>query len=756
MRARSLYAATVIGLSFLLTACNPFINQERTHRVVIPGLPTLEAPKPVIPAIVNVKITDPAVKRILGVTDHVSLVALGKLKPGTFTVNGRSIMIKEPTSFKLQISMPIDNPSELSTKRASGSLWTSEELVFMGLPLPKTIELKDGKATSNVDLLRLLSMYFVNVLDSQSESSKNADLRSILDVLVIKHATMHLTPGASFKFEKKKLHLARNSTVEMRDLALDGDLNYKGTFITNLNFLADNDWIGEKVDVLFNGGRANLKLQATRTNGNVRLKLAGHDANVLLKDCLFKFGKNKRSSAHVASVAMPARELTWSKPEGAEKSNMHLVTPMNLVDTKVSVKTDTQQTAARFPGTAPALLTVDITPPTRRNTFTTLNPETASYCQVNIHRPKTKLKLDLTNASVDRIAWSKQGDLELNLSRGTAQLNSVYWTTGEKSFTLKSKGHSILSLPQGMVLNLSSRPSQTEMVLPITVKMGSAVLGGSSGTFALSDLNGKLLVTCDPDVQLKSDMEFTIDRSKLLGDERVRIKAKGLDIFQEKGHASAKINSVSMTVSEDALREAILKRIPKEKVFQLNKVLAERKWRYRNFKVENLYVRNVTIDEMKLSEPNTFEFTVRGDLEAAGTVEKGGLLSMFKSELEDAETKPWRATAQVAGKGTVKYRMVPNESLGDSELLYEVSLDLPVRENVEVDWSQVNDGLFKNTEREAIVKNITELNMPINFDGKLNAFENTADKWDFMRVKDLIVLPSTSGTEVRFRAEAIL
>lgn len=726
-----------------------------TRQALIQGGPSLGTAKPVIPAIINVKVNDPDVVRFLKITDHIELSALGKLKPGTFVVNGRPITIKKVTDFKLDISLPIDDPTVLSTERATGKLWTSEPVLFMNLPLPNTIEIKNGKATSNVDLLRMLSMFFVNALENQTESAKQADLRQILDVLVVKSATLRLTPGSYCYFDKKKLHIGKNSIVQLKDVMLDGDLNYKGAFIAQLNFLKDCDWIGEKVDVLFNGGAARFKLNATRMQGDVKLTLARRDAQVTLPDCQFRFGKVKRSQAHSTKAVLKPTELVWTKPEGAPKSNLHVVTPLDLINTKVCVKTDTQQTDATFPGVAQALLTVDINGESRRNTFSTINPPTASLATIDIHRPHTKVRLDLTDAKVGEIAWSKHGDLDFSLAKGTAKLQKLYWSTGKKTFTLTSTGASVLELPAGMSLNLSKQPGNTKMVLPIAVKMGSAALSSSAGSFSLNNLNGKVLITCDPDVTIASDMDFAIDQSKLLGDEKAIIKARGLRIESDKGSASAHIDRVAVTVSQDALREAILKRVPKEKDLQLDKVLAEKKWRYRNFKVANLHVGNVQIDDMHLSGPNTLKFNISGDLTAEGSVDKGGLMAIFKDDVE-TETRPWSASARVSGSGTVTYQIKPNKSLADTEIEYQVAIELPVREDINVDWSQVNDGLFKDTERKAVITQIQELNLPIKFDGQLPAFKGKGEQWRFMRVNGVSVAPSESGCEMRFSADAVM
>jgi hypothetical protein len=89
--------------------------------------------KPVVPAAIKVNVTDQAITSL-----RASL----------------SVFRSPPTSGCLEMSLPVTDPQVLTTEHASGKLTTSEDINFVGVPLPRRIELQDGKATANVDLLK--------------------------------------------------------------------------------------------------------------------------------------------------------------------------------------------------------------------------------------------------------------------------------------------------------------------------------------------------------------------------------------------------------------------------------------------------------------------------------------------------------------------------------------------------------------------------------------------------------------------------
>lgn len=716
-------------------------------------MPSFET-KPVVPALIKIEVTDPAILRLMEVTQRLEMKASGTLRAGTYEVEGKALHIKKPTDFSLQMSLPITDPHVITTEHASGKLSIGDDVTFAGLTVPHTIELHEGKASTNVDLLKVLGSYLINVLHDQEEGAKEKDVRQIVGMLAIQSANLQLKPNSFLKFDQKVLHIGNNSNVELKDLTLDTQLDYVGKCAVNINFMRDCNWVGERVDCLFNGGSCNLTLTATRTSGNVELSLDGSKPAIGLLDSTFRFGREKRSSAHTKACSFKPDKLIWQKAEGAERSTLHVKTPMNLKETDLFLKTTSQETQAHFDALIPAKLAIDVTEKDRETKFATLKPEVANHATVTITRPKTHVGLKLSNATIDKIEFDKKGDIEFNMSKGTANLDELTWGTGHKGFSLITKGHSLLSLPEGMNLSLNRDHEQTRMVLPITVKLGAATFAGPVGTMRLSDLNGALMIVLDPDVHITSEMDFTIDQSSLLGAEQATIKAKGLDISSADGVARAHIKQCTVLLSQAVLGKAIIQKLPKEKIFHPDKIISERKWRYRDATVKTVYMRNIKVDKLDCKDANTFDFSAKADLEAQGTIDKGSLLAVIKKDVK-TETKQWSATATVVGKGDLNFTLIPNDSLAMSEISYKADVDMGFGDDINLDWSQVTGGLAEAAEKKVIVGHLKKIDMPLSFDGKLKLFRDNGDKWKLMKISKFTVTPVGTDAQLSFSADIV-
>ena len=83
-------------------------------------------------------------------------------------------------------------------------------------------------------------------------------------------------------------------------------------------------------------------------------------------------------------------------------------------------------------------------------------------------------------------------------------------------------------------------------------------------------------------------------------------------------------------------------------------------------------------------------------------------------------------------------------------------MDLPIPEDVDLDWTKVCDGILQGTERAIIIKQMKKINVPIRIKGKLNLFSAKDKQWRTVKISDLTVRPSQGGTLLNFTAQAIL
>ncbi|HEY9718690.1 MAG TPA: hypothetical protein V6C69_14550, partial [Trichormus sp.] len=391
-----------------------------------------------IRAIAKVDVKDPLFRNITQATDTFELKASGEFRPGVYLIKNTSVHVSPNTKFNLELSLKIDNPAVISTENADGKLVTSVPLIIKGVSLPTSISMHHGTVSGDVDVAQTLGTFFLNVLTSPDFDQSNADdTRKMVQTTHVEKAALHLKPGSTLNFGKKSIHVGKDSSIELTDVDVDSDLNYRGNALFHIKFLKDSKWIGERCDVDFNGGEAAVKLQAERKQNVLTLTLMEPHQALTLTDCAILWGKNKRSSAHSVRGLVDLQELTWQRKDNSPDAALHILATMNLENTHLDLITDTQETNAQFLEKVPCQLQIDIDDQGHRSTqFATHSTQIASTARIDINRPTTNLSIYLDNAKVGPISVDKTGRMEFSLDKGTAKLKQLDWSSAKRTFTL--------------------------------------------------------------------------------------------------------------------------------------------------------------------------------------------------------------------------------------------------------------------------------------------------------------------------------
>jgi len=716
--------------------------------------------KQTIVAVFSVQPKDPLLKQLAAITEKLELDGSGEFRPGTYQVNGKSLKITENTHFWIKLSLPIKDPQVITTTDAVGQLYTSQPLIGEGFGLPQNINLDKGKVSGEVDLVRTFGAFFLNVIQTPNlDKSEGGGMKKMLLAMQIKKATMYLRPNSVFDRDGKTFHIGSGSTIDLQNVESDRNANYRGDLDVNIKFLNDCNWIGERVNCRFNGGSAVAKLRIDRKGEVLTFftrpsEEGGATADMLdLKNCIFEFGKLKRSSARCTEAVITLEKLLWQKKD-EQKSELHVNAPLQLVDTNLVAKTDTQETVAYFPGKNPCNIQIDIASTGRSTSFATLKPAHAKSARIQFNKPSSRVVLMLADANVGPISFDKSGDLDLELTKGTAKLLSLEWTNGKKHFVMRTPGASELSIPEGMSLSLGKEKG-TEMNLPMHIKFGSATMEGSAGRLKLADLQGTVLLKIERELSLHSNVEFTLEESDIFGMQKVDVKVENLD-FQAKGsEAVAHLGKCTVDVPQAALQDGIQSQFPTEKTIDIDRTfLQKRKWRYKNAKVETATVKNLKLEKMISSNPNEASFRVASDVVLKGTVQKSSIMAIFK-EPTQYQTKPWTITAHVTGTGTLKYNYLPKNSLADSEIGYNLTMNLALPEEIELNWSKVESGIFSAIERSVILGSLQDASpIPFNYKGAFKIFNGKNPQLKTILLHNVATKPSQDGTEVSFVGDA--
>ncbi|CAN5469757.1 hypothetical protein BH10CYA1_BH10CYA1_49560 [soil metagenome] len=723
------------------------------------GCAEVKPQKQTVKAVISIRVEDPVVRRITAITDRFDLEASGKFKGGSFTVNDKKLTFAPDTTFTLKLTLPIEDPKVISTKYATGELTTSQPISVNGIPAPEHLVLKKGTVTADVDIVRTIGIFIFNVLENQDVNAEGGgDWKSAFEHLTIVKSSLVLRPDSTMELGKQHIHIGKDSTLTFKNLAVDSNFNYAGQCVVDVNFADKNTYEGTKVDIDFNGGSMFLVFDAKRQNHVVSLSAPGKQKPIRLVDCVYKFGKEKKSSARAEVVLLNEKKFVWQKTEGTDKPAIHFAADMLLQKTVLHILNTKLNLLANFPSTVPANLTIDRNEDGIMETnFNTPNLVPAASADITMHRQHEDVNVKLSDAMVGPIAISKFGDLQLSLANGIAKLKQIKWGNDSHGFTLDTSGGSTLSITKGMSMDLVKDQDGVTCVLPMTLKLGQAKLSSNSMKLGLTNLNGNMVLTIDKGVDLDGKIKFSVANSNLFGSNKTDVSVNGLSVGSKNGSTNAQLKDCCIVIPVAALKEQIEEHLPDDKVYPINKtMLAERKWRYKNAIVESITLHNPKLDKIEMTSPGVAKFTASGDADAKGTVEKGGLLSIVKVPSK-WEKRPWSASAHLEGSGIVNYKIVANNSLSKSELDYDVTMDLPLPDDIDLDWSQVNDGLLEKAERNAVVKSIQKLKpLHLEFLNKeVKLFPNGQKNFAALKLKNLKSKPVASGLQLEFNADAI-
>lgn len=697
----------------------------------------------------DVAVTDPDIRNFTNITQKVKLEATGEFAPGVFLMGTTPVSCSPGTRFQLQMELPIDNPQVISTRYASGALTLSQPISVAMVPTPQEISLTGGKVNAAVDLGRSLGAFFINLLQVGQPRS---DLRKLVQSMCIQKATLYLRDGSQLKLGDRTINIGSDSTVSLENAEINSELNYEALCLAKLN-LKKCDWIGEKVDTLFESGTTNVRLKAKKKYNVLTLKMMPEtkvEQELILNKCSFRFGKNKRSSTLSDRCELDLKDFSWRRQGNTAPSTMHLVSAMNLTGTKLKLKTDIHTTDGYFAQALPGILELNIKASGPRELkFETTSSATAESGCITIAKGQTNLKLWLDETTVGPVSYDKFGSLHFTLEKGTAKFKQLDIESAKSKFSLVAAGESTLQLPGTMLIDKEQSTTPTKLKLPLELKMGEAKLVTPTRQVKLSNLTGLITIDVDKQIELTSDMSFLIEKSALFGDHSLDVTVKGIDVFVKNGQTDLRLRNCNLCIPEQALCESITKRLPKTLVFEPEKnVMEKQRWRYKNAIVNIVKIRNIELSAVHPAGQSTLGFEVEGDVDLEGTIEKGSILAVIGST-NKWETRPWTLNGHIEGAGTVKYSFTDK-----SAVKYDLSLELPLPEDLKLDWSKVADGFLKSAEKKAILSRLHKITVPIHHQGEMDLFSRTDSHWSHFIISGLSCKAAEDDIDLAFTAQA--
>jgi hypothetical protein len=410
---------------------------------------------------------------------------------------------------------------------------------------------------------------------------------------------------------------------------------------------------------------------------------------------------------------------------------------------------------ADFSTPIPAKLEVDLKDGAIATNWWTTTTNKADKCLIDISAKTSTTSLVLGRTEVGPVALSKEGDLDFSFDKGVSQLQKLKWSNAKRFFDIACSAGSTISIPPNMSMSLLKDQDSSVTKLPLNLKVGQATVSGSKSDIEISNVKGNVLLVVDNGTSLKGGLDFSLVNCDLLGEHQIDIHTDELKFISDKKGGRVSLNSCKMIVTNKAMAAIINEQIPSENSYEVDKcLLEEQKWRYRNAVLKNVKITHTHLNQLKACAPGEERFTVTGDVAVQGTIEKGGLLAVLKKESSNWEVKPWSATGKVEGEGLLKYQIKPQDPFNKSQINYELSLDLKPPKNVDLDWTEVSDGLLSKAENSIITKFISSYDPKAYLKkASYNFFKTESKKLSNVVVSKVVTAPTKNGLSITFSAQ---
>lgn len=751
VRPRSQSSENRRGLIFAVLGL--FVAALITYSIQLFNQPPI---KKTINANFNVVINDPHLRKLTNAVSEVDLVATGLFNEGSYLVSKNLISIPEKTSFRLSLSLPISDPNLITTRNAVGFLWTSQPIRINGAVIPQRIMIRKGLLSAEMDLAQSLAAFLFNSV----QIDPGGELGAVVDKIHIEQARLNLRDNAVLSVDRKVLRVRQGSAISVTNLHIDEKFDYAGKCVATLRFAPACAWIGEKVDCRFDGGHGRIGLNIRKQGGLIELSKdpsAPVSQRLSLQNCVFSFGKNKRSKSRSNQCIMSIKEFNWKHVIGQRNAFMHFVGNMNFLGSLLDLRTDIHRTIANFPGLVPCQLTVDINKNGRETHFSTIGNVIASDGRITVEKQDSLLNMDLGKTVLGPVEFDRFGALHFRLKKGKSDFKRLEWTNSKHNLSVTAQdGESQFILPTDMFVDKEQEHEKTRLRMPLVLDIANAQLQFDKTHAFVRNLKGSLFADVGPSIKLASRMNLTLPNWNFLDGHQANISVGQLQFESGDSDSQISLENCSVTIPSRALTAAICKKLPSKMNFDLDKKLSRQKrWRYKNAIADRLEVTNLTVRDIDYLRDNRLKFSASADMNVTGTVEKGSLLAILnKSAKPHWETRPWRVAGHVLGQGLISYKTSSQNKKG---LDYHIEMKLPAPDDIELDWSKVSSGFIGRIEDRIIERDLKERDFPISHSGFLPLFKASDNiLLQEQNVTNVAIHTNAGGAKVTFSARAKL
>lgn len=717
-----------------------------------------------IPVNQTIVLTDPTAIGFARSCDVVELHASGTLAPGSYQFDKYTIQAIPGTTFSFIANVPLHGKKEIKAAECSGSFSSNFPILVHGMPLPKNITVHDGKASAEVDLVSMFGTLVVNTLlhGGQHSAAQQNDIAQIVDKIKIDRAVFKLESGRVLSMKGLVLHFGADSTLTLRDVSFDANLNYQGKAEASINLLEKTAYDDEKFHLTMKSGKLRTVFGIAYTPTGMQC-----DAIATGEHYVWMSGAKLIIHKHTATVTITADECklisqrfsVFDPAQGS--SSIDIGGHTEFRNGFVVVEKPTATVKLDLPTKSP--LQIAFKRQNKESLLAIKAPDrfVTDKGEYTLVKHGGTFNLYLLHPMLRSFALLAPGGFSVTFVQGPIHPKEISWHSAEKTINFGNFEHAQFYLRNDVTIDYSSKTKTIDADIPLRLQDASADLIGRRAKIALSDLNGDLTVSVGKSTfgiegQLNSSIDKAVMQSKSIEDCDLHLG--NIAIKATPDTVSVGIKDGEITVPRGVLEKALVERLPKKKVFTIHKeFLQEKQWRYKNMWLETITMQNPHIDTLEFAGTDKLAFTLDSDLVADGTVDKHHLFG------GKWETKPWSATGHMKATGTLKFTFIPGKSLSTSAFHYDATMKLSPPQDVEIDWSKVADGLLGSAEHAVIAhklaKNnyfLTEKTSQMTPSGDIKLFKTARAGLNDIKVSNFLAKPERSYVVIKFQSNAEL
>lgn len=603
-----------------------------------------------------IEIKDPSLQKLMAATDRVSIVASGALKPGKYRFKNSQIEVSSNAKFDLDMSIDFDGKPIVSAASTNGVLTLTDAIKFDNIPLPTRVELKHGEATIEMDIARALFAVILNGLQQHhDDKGAGADLSDLPANVQVKEARVAIKPDSKLEFAGVTAVLGGDSFLLLENVSFSTKTEYKGSFCADLKLKEQSQFKSPFVTCGITSGKIQCQADIVCHEGKRTIEINKDtigSCSVVASGCSLKATGDAGIQTDCDELGLTVNNMTLVDEAGSSELDLSLSGNASLKNTKFDLVSAPHSVKGAVPDTASGKFSYTISKGKSSIGLSVDKNVVARDFQWSAKIKETQFTVNLRKASIAHSAAESGSGITVNLDSAAIEPAKLHWKNPTTTLDVSLDQATRITSAGPLTFTFKNARVSTPSSIPFKLTAGNIDIRDSKKhVFKLKRVNGLCKVGVGDNIKLDSELSMNVSsHADTLGIPGFNARIGKLKINATEEHAQLQLIDCLVLLSMKELKDTIRNKLPDPYVKQVDETLLEKKqWRYRNFRIKKITVRNPNLSKFDFQKVNQVAVDADADLNLEGTVEvyhqKLNSLSKTPSSWKE---HPWTADAHAS------------------------------------------------------------------------------------------------------------